>query len=217
MAFESPSQILTGSRAALLRSWALLAVISLALAGVFAIFLVLSRVPGMEDAVPWPTAFFQKGLVVHVILSFAVWYLAVMGCLVQLNVERSVSIVEKIGLALAWVGTILLLIPALLDRGEPTLNNYIPIIIDPFYYAGLDILAIGVFLGILFGFRKSAGHHPINAAAFLYLAAVIAFWIAAWQLGNQGTAIVLSHDYNERLTWGGGHLLQFLTDFSLCP
>ncbi|MFP6712872.1 MAG: hypothetical protein VB913_14370 [Rhodospirillales bacterium] len=210
MALESPSQILTGSRAALLRSWALLAVISLALAGVFAIFLVLSRVPGMEDAVPWPTAFFQKGLVVHVILSFAVWYLAVMGCLVQLNVERSVSIVEKIGLALAWVGTILLLIPALLDRGEPTLNNYIPIIIDPFYYAGLDILAIGVFLGILFGFRKSAGHHPINAAAFLYLAAVIAFWIAAWQLGNQGTAIVLSHDYNERLTWGGGHLLQFL-------
>ena len=198
--------ILSSSRAALLRGWALLAVASLALAGLFAILLVLSRIPGMEDAVPWPSEFFQKGLVAHVVLSFAVWYLAVFGCLAQFSGSNETNLLDKSGLVLATLGTLLLLIPSLLDRGEPTLNNYIPVIIDPLCYSGLVLLALGILAAILSVFRDTAKGPNLKSAAFIYVMALIAFIIAETQLGDQP----LTHDYNERLLWGGGHLLQFL-------
>jgi len=200
------SDTLSSSRAALLRGWALLAVASLALAGLFAILLVLSRIPGMEDAVPWPTAFFQKGLVAHVVLSFAVWYLAVFGCLVQITSSDETNLLDNSGLVLATLGTILLLIPSLLDRGEPTLNNYIPVIIDPLYYSGLVLLALGILAAILCVFSNAPNGPNLKNTSFIYVMALVAFIIAETQLGDQP----LSHDYNERLLWGGGHLLQFL-------
>jgi hypothetical protein len=202
--------ILSGQRLSLLRAWSLLAVSSLALAGLFAILLVLSRIPGMEDAMPWPTAFFHKGLVAHVVLSFAVWYLAVLGCLVQLSSGDASSLLDKAGFGLAALGTLLLLIPSLLDRGEPTLNNYIPVIIDPLYYSGLALLALGI-LASIFGIFKTTSNGPdLKAAGIIYVIAIVAFVIAEMQLSDQSPALKLDHDYNERLLWGGGHLLQFL-------
>jgi cytochrome c oxidase subunit I len=198
--------MLLKSRISLLRGWSLLAVTSLALAGLFAILLVLSRIPGMEEAVPWPTAFFHKGLVAHVVLSFAVWYLAVFGCLVQIGSSNEGSLLDKAGLGLAIAGTLLLLIPSLLDRGEPTLNNYIPVIIDPLYYSGLALLALGILASIIPTIRRTGSGPDLKAPTYLYIMAIFAFILAEMQLGNQP----LSHDYNERLFWGGGHLLQFL-------
>lgn len=194
---------LSPSRRKLLRGWSLLAVASLALAGLFAILLVMSRMPVIGEAVPWPNEFFQKGLVAHVVLSFAVWYLAVFGCLAQFNQEQTDSIIDKIGLGLASLGTVLLLIPALLDRGEPTLNNYIPVIIDPLYYTGLIFLAAGVLLAVYPLLRTGPN---LRGATTLYFAAIAAFLFALSQISGQ----TASHDFNESLFWGGGHILQFV-------
>ena len=46
-------------------------------------------------------------------------------------------LLDKMALFLAVAGTVSLLIPTFQDQGEPTLNNYIPVIINPIYYAGL--------------------------------------------------------------------------------
>lgn len=203
----------------LLWGWSLLAVLALALAGVFAILLVLARAPVTSDAITWPVAFFKKALVVHVVLSFVVWYLAVMGALVELRADgrgrtagpRSLG---PWGLGLAAAGTVLLLLPAALDRGEPTLNNYIPMIIDPLYYAGLVFLGAGVLVQTarlfpgLAGAARS-GEAPdlaLAAAGLLYVAAMAGFAFAAVELSGEDP----SHDFNERLVWGGGHLLQFV-------
>ena len=157
------------SRKVLLRGWSLLAVTSLAFAGLFAILLVISRIPGMEDTVPWPVDFFQKGLVAHVVLSFAVWYLAVLGCLVQAGSNEDANVLDKAGLCLTVIGTILLLIPALLDRGEPTLNNYIPVIIDPLYYSGLVLLALGVFFSIIPVFKNECKGPNLKGPGYIYI------------------------------------------------
>ena len=53
--------------------WAWLAVGALAVAGVFALLLALSRIPGMERTPFWPIDFFYKGLVIHVIFSLVIW------------------------------------------------------------------------------------------------------------------------------------------------
>src|SRR5208337_3847738 len=60
-----------------LAGWAWLAVGALAIAGVFALLLALSRVPGMDKAPLWPIGFFYKGLVIHVVFSLVIWLLGV--------------------------------------------------------------------------------------------------------------------------------------------
>ena len=199
-------ETLSYSRRTLLKGWSLLAVFSLALAGLFAIFLVISRMPGMENIVPWPMLFFKKGLVAHVILSFAVWYLAVLGCLVQAGSNENPDLLDKIGLGFAIIGTILLIIPALLDRGEPTLNNYIPVIIDPLYYAGLGLFALGILFSIIPVFKNNYKGPNLKGAGYVYILSILAFILAAVQLGDQP----ITYDYNEKLMWGGGHILQCL-------
>ena len=168
-------ETLSYSRRTLLRGWSLLAVFSLALAGLFAIFLVISRMPGMENIVPWPMLFFKKGLVAHVILSFAVWYLAVLGCLVQAGSNENPDLLDKIGLGFTIIGTILLIIPALLDRGEPTLNNYIPVIIHPLYYAGLGLFALGILFSIIPVFKNNYKGPNLKGAGYVYILSLLAF------------------------------------------
>ena len=130
-----------GPLRAILWGWALLAVLSLAFAGLALIVPVLSKMPFLEGAAAWPEQFFQKGLVAHVVLSFVVWYLAVLGFMAQLTPDTSGASenlpLDALGLALAAIGTVLILVPSVTQRGEPTLNNYIPAIIDPLFIPAL--------------------------------------------------------------------------------
>ena len=71
-----------------LRAWSLIAVGALAIAGVFALLLALSRLPGAETWFAWPVRFFEKGLVIHVVFSFVVWFLCVMAALAPVAARR---------------------------------------------------------------------------------------------------------------------------------
>ena len=149
-AFETLPQ---GRGRRLMRGWAALAVASLALAGLFAVLLVLSRMPVVSEMVPWPAAFFEKGLVAHVALSFAVWFLAVLACFAQWAAASSpvgdrTQRLGEAGLVLAVTGTVAIITPAFFD-GEPTLNNYIPVIIDPIFYGGLVLFGLGILIAVL--------------------------------------------------------------------
>jgi len=206
-----------------LRGWAGLAVLSLAIAGVFALLLAMSRVPGIEDVFPWPLDFFNKGLVIHVVFSFIVWFMAVFGAILsivtaRLSHHRS-SLpslwLEKILLLIAYASTVLLFAPSFMDDGEATLNNYIPAITDPLYYAGLMALAgsIGAMaLRAIAALPGSKGRwkEPVCfgaiTVALIYLLALAEFTIVAIRLGAED----FSYEYNEGLFWGGGHTLQFV-------
>lgn len=208
-----------GARAEL-RGWCGLGLLSLAIAGVFAFLLVLARVPHSDSLFPWPVAFFQKGLVIHVIFSFVVWFLSIFGALLSVAAHR----IGDGAPAGAWAGRLalwagyascpLLFIPALLDGGEPSLNNYVPVIIDPVYYAGLGVLAAGLLVAslriVVLVPNRSGPLEPVGqaalAGAMLYILSLVCF-AAAW------TALAgdpLDGAFNESLFWGGGHILQFL-------
>ncbi|MGB0682674.1 MAG: cbb3-type cytochrome c oxidase subunit I [Magnetovibrionaceae bacterium] len=203
-----------------LRVWCALGVIALAIAGLAAPILALSRVPGVENVFPWPVAAFEKGLVVHVVFSFVVWFLCAFGALAHLSTlsvaQDSVKAgpLGRVGLAMVAAAFPLLLVPAFLDRGEPTLNNYVPAIIDPLYDAGLLFLATGIALvaaRLLVNLAPRFGQadpldKAMGAAAVIYLSALLAFGVAYVQLGDQAR----DYTYNEDLFWGGGHILQFL-------
>ena len=205
-----------------LRGWAGLAVLSLAIAGVFALLLAMSRIPGVETVFPWPLDFFNKGLVIHVVFSFIVWFLAVFGAILSIVTARlgnktthGTAWLERALLLACYTSTVLLFAPAFMDDGEATLNNYIPAITDPLYYLGLTILggALGVMaLRVIALAPGSAGRwkEPVCfgalIAALLYLLALVEFAIVAVRLAGEE----FSYEYNEALFWGGGHTLQFV-------
>lgn len=203
-----------------LKGWCGLALTSLAIAGVFAFLLVLARVPYTNALFPWPVAFFQKGLIIHVIFSFVIWFLSIFGAILSIASHRIAEGARKgvmLGRLALWASYLslpLMFGPAFLDRGKASLNNYVPVIVDPVYYAGLAMLAIGLTLSVirflsLFP-RRTGPMEPITVAAVsgsvIYVLALICFLVSWSKLaGNE-----VNGDFNESLFWGGGHVLQFL-------
>ncbi len=200
-----------------LRGWALLAIGSLAVAGALALLLVLSRVPQTQVLLPWSwQSFFYTALVTHVILSFVVWFLAVLGAFTVLVTAAGggtprLGWLGSLGLGLSVVGAVLLVVPALLNVGEPELNNYVPIVVHPLYYLGLALVAVGVALAVVRllanpeGFRRCSGF-AVGVAGVCYLVALVCFALAGLSLPAGLDLATL----NERLFWGGGHVLQFV-------
>ncbi|MCU0894106.1 MAG: cbb3-type cytochrome c oxidase subunit I [Rhodospirillales bacterium] len=222
------SQAAAGDAAAARRAvlgWAGIGVAALAIAGAFAFLLAFSRIPGSETLIAWPADFFHKGLVIHVVFSFVVWFLAAFAALATTLTGAASgasrrSAASILAVAAAVVAMPLLFVPALLDRGEATLNNYIPAIIDPLYYAGLALLAVAVAqpaVGALAGAGRGTGKRPdpfafaMAAAAVVYGLSLVCFG-AAWALQRHEPA---TFAFNEQLFWGGGHVLQVLNTLLL--
>lgn len=194
----------------ILTGWLFLAIGSLAAAGALALLLAALRTPGLQDWLPWPwQAFFRKALVAHVVFAFVVWFLAMLGGLAASTLPGAWS--SRAGLVLAAAGAGLLLVTVLADLGEPSLNNYVPVLIHPLFYAGLGVLALGIALPVshllirppAWGGALALG---VGAAGALFLLALAAIALA-WLRRPPGTVLA---DYNEILFWGGGHLLQFV-------
>jgi hypothetical protein len=199
--------------------WSGLAVASLAIAGVYAVLMIVSRAPGSEQTVPWLLGFFYKGLIIHVVFSFVVWFLAVMGGLMHLSTVRiangtpPLDRLGRIGLRLAVIACPLLFVPAFLPSAEASLNNYVPVLIHPLYYAGLVLLGLGIALAavrLLVAARAVPGRLDTVStaavrAAIVYLVALVCVAIALALQWNE----VVSPAFNDDLFWGGGHVLQF--------
>ena len=207
------------ARRAELRGWTTLAVLSLALAGILALLLGLSRAPHAQDWLPWGPHFFYRALVTHVVLSFQVWFLAMLGALSALVAPAGGPGERwgRLGLGLAAAGVVLLLIPALADQGEPSLNNYVPVVGHPLFFAGLGLLAAGVALAVprLLPLLTARPRRPLDfgiaCGGVVYWAALVCFALA-WGLMPPGTATAQLY---ERLFWGGGHVLQLLNTLML--
>jgi heme/copper-type cytochrome/quinol oxidase subunit 1 len=208
---------LSPARRGELRGWALLAIGSLAVAGLLALALGLSRTPKVQDLLPWGPHFFYRALVTHVVLSFEVWFLAALGALSAMAAPACphADRLGKAALGLGTLGVVLLLIPALADQGEPSLNNYVPVVGHRLFYIGLGVHAAGVALACLRLLRvlrsKDVVPFGIACAGLAYLAALACFLIA-WALIPAGTDPDL---FNERVFWGGGHVLQLVNTMIL--
>jgi cytochrome c oxidase subunit I len=199
--------------------WAWLAVGALAVAGVFAILLALSRIPGMERTPFWPIDFFYKGLVIHVVFSLVIWLQGVFAFLISVGTLKlagddvRAAPLGRIGQGAVLVAFPFLFAPAFLEATQPELTNYIPIIRHPAYDLGLVALALGVLAPVvrllvnLPGRLKSAPPLAVAMAlgGFVYILALICFSAAGTLLALRGELAS-----REELFWGGGHVLQFV-------
>ncbi len=198
----------------LIIGWLWLAVIALALAGLFSLLLVLSRTPVIGEVFPW-VDFFQSALVVHVNLSVLVWSLSFLAILWSFNVSTQFIPVAWLSLACASVATVLIAIAPFTDGAEPLMSNYIPVLQTTVFFAGLLLFAFGILLAVLRALLTASlatqltGENVIRVG-LLAVAVTVLFALAAFCMSWYGLSMPLTPlVYFEMLFWGGGHVLQF--------
>lgn len=194
--------------------WLWLGVASLVGAGMFAILLVLSRTPFVQDVFPW-VDFFHTALVVHVDLSVLLWFMAFAGVLWSVNSSPKLISIGWVSLMLATAGATMIVLSPFIKPGQPLMSNYVPVIQSTFFFSGLTIFAVGVALLVLRSLLAPAsgmwrgGEGTIRvgfyAASISTLFALAAF---AWSF-RLVPVDMESTVYFDLLFWGGGHVLQF--------
>ena len=211
---SSQSPVITvssGTPAALARAWLWLGVLALIGSGLLAILLVLSRTPGIQDIFPLK-GFFRAALVVHVDLSVAVWFMAFAAVIWSALGRAGLAWLGWSGFGLAVLGTLLMTVSPFFPGAHPILNNYIPVLELPEFFASLWICGAGFSLAVLRALLTTWPHRvfaePLQLGAFLgalaaFLALVAFFW-SWWMVPRIEEEI-----YYEVVFWGGGHILQF--------
>lgn len=203
----------TSSAIRLARAWLLLGIAALIGAGLLAILLVLARTPGVNALIPIKD-FFRAALIVHVDLSVLIWFMAFGGVLWSLAGNERMVKLGWAGVWLATAGTALMVVSPFCGDPQPLLNNYIPILQQPVFFAGLVIAMTGFALTLLralltampSGWQQRADVIAIGVYAGA-IAGSLAFIGFAWSwLGRPAHE---GHALYEAVFWGGGHTLQF--------
>lgn len=200
-----------GSPRALARAWLWLGLMALIGSGLLAVLLVLSRTPGIQDVFPLKDMF-RAALVVHVDLSVAIWFMAFAAVIWSALGRDGMSWLGWSGFGLAAIGTAVMTVSPFLPGAHPVLNNYIPVLDQPVFYAALWICGAGFSLAVIralittwprpaLGSPLQLGAFIGAVAAFLALAAIIWSWVMVPKIEEK--------IYFEVLFWGGGHTLQF--------
>ncbi len=210
----------TGEARQVARGWLFLAVGALVLSGLFAVLIVLSRVPYISDVFPW-VDFFHIALVVHVDLSVLVWFLAFAGILWSLYPRTRALPVAWVALWLSVAGTAVMTLSPFLGANRPIMANYVPVLDHPLFLSGLVVFGLGFLVLVLHGMwttmrKGDLGTEAGSNADVLWfgmktamIAAVGSVLAVAWTWGRI-PEFVVDKEYYEVLFWGGGHVLQFM-------
>jgi len=205
----------SGVNARLAAAWLKLAVLALVGSGLFSILLVLSRTPGVHELIPL-VDFFHTALVVHVDLSVVIWFLAFAGVFWSLGTRKAVAWPDWLAWALTALGTAVIAVSPFLGADKPLLNNYVPVLQHPLFYAGGWLVSAGFALLVLrslagLAVRSERGSAWDAQRVGMMLSAVVALAALA-SLAVSFVRIPMDMEaqaYFEFLFWGGGHVLQF--------
>ena len=195
--------------------WLTLGLVSLLAAGVFSILLVLARTPIVQELIPL-LDFFRIALVVHVTLSVLIWLLAVSAACWSLSTSRDRPVWDRLSFSLAAIGTGVIIVCPFIGAGNPLMNNYVPILQHPLFYAGLLLFAAGICSHLVRALLDRTGittrldgtgalRFGITLSAVLTGLSVIAIF-ASWRGLPNGMD---GQIYFEFLFWGAGHVIQF--------
>ncbi|MBI5179123.1 MAG: cbb3-type cytochrome c oxidase subunit I [Nitrospinae bacterium] len=192
--------------------WFMLSILSLGLGGSFAFLVGMSRAPFVEKYLPHD--YFQHALVGHVNLAILFWLL--LSTVVMWSAHFKTPGL-KTAFYLALAGTALVAFAALFGSGDAVLNNYVPALVNPFFFAGLALFFAG-FSANVFRFSKEAFaglssddmvKNALSAGVCIGLVLIGAVVASLLLLGGD-ISVYHQQVYYERLFWTPGHIQQFL-------
>ncbi|MEH6624953.1 MAG: cbb3-type cytochrome c oxidase subunit I [Motiliproteus sp.] len=199
------------------RHWLHLGVLALAIAGIFALLLVLSRVPGASQFFPW-IDFFRTALVIHVDQSVLIWFLAMAGVIWSVADNTGTLRFSHLGtlsFALSVVGTLLIAVSAFFGEGSPLMNNYVPVLQRPLFFIALGLFGAGIAIRLVLTLICCQWKNALFKAPPLQVAAISSAVATAIAIGALGwswidiPASISGQGFYELLFWGAGHSLQF--------
>ncbi len=199
-----------------LRLWLLVAVLSLAVAGVFSIAIVLARTPHIASA-EFLSKIFHTSLVVHVDLSVLVWFLSFAVLFWQLLRREDCALrlpyFSGSGVGCMVAGTFLMALSPL-NGGETLMSNYIPVLTNPLFFISLGLVFAGIIVSAVEIIAQGLPRNPIEfgiwSSIWIVLFSFFGFALSAKGLSAHGLgAGLVGREYYDSLFWGGGHLLQF--------
>jgi Heme/copper-type cytochrome/quinol oxidases, subunit 1 len=180
-----------------------LSLLSLLLAGLFGLLIALSRTPAVS-LLNSPQLFYHF-LVGHVTFSITVWLMSFTLAYWHYKKGRR----EKVAPPATLLGALLLSLSCLLPYGEPQLNNYIPVVDNPIFYAGLFLFFLGFLVEALkrLNFKEIFSENNLLAVSFAFgILAIITVLPSLLTATDEGGKKM----FFERLFWIPGHLQQFL-------
>lgn len=195
------------------KSWFLLAVFSLAIAGLFSLPPVILRGPFFAEHLPIKTIF-DISLVIHVDASVLIWMLSIFGLFSTLFGKQSYAYIYKTNARLALAGLVLMACSAISPEAVALKNNYIPVIVNLPFFLGLSLFGCGIFVQAAatlwtgLSYQEKPYGVAVASSGLILLVSLLCFSIAESQLGTPDIRHLLS--YYEQLFWGGGHILQFV-------
>ena len=206
------------------RRWFTLALAVLICAGVFALAVVIGRMPPFDRYVTDPL-FFKRCLVAHVNLALVAWFYSfVVALLFLLPSRRPCGPLARRSAPIGAAGVALMLIGAAHADGAPMLSNYIPTIDNLLFPLGQLVFGFGVLAAILDLRLLPGGEHEdgpvaipeasrvgLRATAAALLLAAVTF-LTTWLVRMPGLPADVAHDF---LVWGLGHVLQLVSTAAL--
>lgn len=199
-----------------MRAWLQIAIGSLVVAGFFAFLTAMTRTPAIR-LLATPQAFYTA-LVSHVTFALTVWLLSALGIVALvvgwLATGRAPSRTTHAGAALAGLGAAAMAAAGVLGLGQAYLNDFVPVLDHPVFYAGLGLFIVGVLLVALRFLASYPRWRWLSAEALGVALASIALLLALALLLD--SAMRLPDDGMDRATtlrvlfWAPGQELLFV-------
>lgn len=212
MSFDALTECLRGNRWT--QRWLWLSLSSLALAGIFSVIIVIARTPQLAKLQLFQDLF-HVSLVVHVDLSVLVWFLAMTSLLWSwLRAYVGGEPLPYFEAASWWcmaAGTLLIAAAPLSSEREVLMSNYIPVLVNPYFFAGLALVMSSLVIGMI----QTMSAVPPAGSAILWWGIYASVPITALALTAFSASYLLLDmeltglDFYETVFWAGGHVLQF--------
>ena len=207
-------EIPPGQARRLVTAWLALAVTSLALSTVFALSLSIARTPFVGRLLPG-VDLYRTALVLHVDLAVLILFLAHAALLWSAITRRTSAYLQWAAFGFAAAGTVAMVLSPFVARGPALMSNYVPILGNPVFLAGIGGFALALLLA---GVTALVRGRPWLAASGsdaalrwgIYLSVLpmlLALASLAWMLG--ALPRLAPETYFEKLSWAPGHLMQF--------
>jgi len=192
-----------------LKRWFVFSIVSLACSGLFAFLVAMSRTPFGYKYLP--PQYFHYALVGHVDLSIVLYLLGFSVLLWNKFFSFRGSILSP---ALSFIGLGMIFFSVLFSLGRPVINNYIPVLDHPLFYAGLFLFFSGLTIETLrfFNEARSGILSRDGIRSGLSVAVLVALiMLASFPISYMRAAPTKDiHIFFERFFWIPGHIQQIL-------
>lgn len=199
--------------------WIRIAVLALAISGLYSIILVMLRAPYISSYLP-AAQLFKSSLIIHVNMSVLIWFLTILCFIWEWHSTK--YIYNRYYLLLTLIAIILMALSPLAIDSEAIMNNYVPILENLSFVLGLSL-----FLSVIFCFSIQTVIRNVIAknqlprthilpivqltTSILYIVACICFVLSYNDLTILSEIVPLDLEYYyEMIFWSGGHILQFV-------